>query len=261
MSDPLIDARDVLRWAQHHIATVKQEVRTWEQTHRNDAFTLRKDTNLDDGYFSVFVEDLEPLPGDWRWIIGDAISNMGHALDYIAWRLVELGSTPIPKRPQDVKFQICTALGLWQPAKHLPGVSEPYLGLVERNQPYNRRTEDGRRNDPLTLLGDLQRIHKHRYPHVTLAKTQQVRLSAPSTKTFIVERTELLIDDQSNVIEPGFELARVWGKPSGLGDPQIKMDFTGTSAIVFEDGRDVGVTLSLIAKRIKAILEEIAPLI
>src|SRR3954452_21619359 len=100
----LDDAFDKLRWAEHHLETLRSEIEPFEQ---RDAHTISFEVDADAGKYTFYIHDLEePESGDWGLIVGDCLHNARTALDYLMVRLFSLVTDDDPRLIENVQFPI-----------------------------------------------------------------------------------------------------------------------------------------------------------
>lgn len=214
---------------------------------------------------------MPPPPRRLSLIAGDALHNLRCALDYAAWQMVDAGTEP---KPISDRVQIAyPVIWKWGASKgdtprkrfvgmardRLPGVDPKFLAIVERYQPYNHPkravTDTEIPADPLAVIARYANQDKHRQLHLTVQQ--------PATfQSWIVEQlncdVRLIVPFFHNV-EPDAHLVHVYVRPTGSGEPQVKMVFRLDYVIAFEDDgliTDVvhyGTTL-----QVRTILQELA---
>ena len=175
---------DALAWADGHVKAVEAELHAYWR--KNPTILGRKF----DGETGEFVHRLLPrrLPDnpDWVLLVGDALHNMRVALDYLAFHIVnkypdapaaDQISFPIRKQSTNYPSLASRCLG--------NGVPAEFKRRIENLQPkYRRDAED---TEPLFLLDELERIHKHRRLLSGQPRISFVELDGPGRNIEIVE--------------------------------------------------------------------------
>jgi hypothetical protein len=162
-----------LDWASHHLDSFEAKVREWRERH-----THRYDSHFDreSGTQFVYIRFPEPVPTEFRLIIGDCLHNLRSALDNLAYELAvrHHGSSPLPD-PFDRRSEF-PIFGdkewtTWQRRNKIGCIHPRAQAIIKRLQPHNRGDEYA--SDPLWKLNELNNMDKHRAPHIT-----QVAISA-----------------------------------------------------------------------------------
>jgi hypothetical protein len=178
--------------------------------------------------FVIVVGDIEPIPMQWRLMLGDAANNFRAALDHLAWALVSRGRTPpgtgkLKKRQEKaVYFPICEDRRDFNgslPVK-LPGVRRADLAKVRRHQPYR----NGPRVRPfhqLVMLAAVNSGDKHRTVQPAWAEPHEIRINIAKERDCIV-RDWKMRHVRKVPLEAGAELAYLAARKTGP-DPQIQV--------------------------------------
>jgi hypothetical protein len=115
-------------------------------------------------------------------IFGDAVANYRAALDHLAWDLVQLGSDPRPKRPNQVQFPFAALARKFRTAEHrqrrAPGISDTQWRLMGRYQPYTH----GKRGRAMRSLRDISDSEKHRRVIPTISSASAFRGTIAATR-------------------------------------------------------------------------------
>ncbi len=153
--------------ASHHLNSLDAKVRKWRQreTHR-----YVRHLDRESGKEFWYIEFTEPVPVEFRLIIGDCLYNLRSSLDNLAYELAVAhhGSSPLPggldKRSEfpifgDREWTV-------RERRNKIGCIHPRAqAIIKRLQPHNRG--DRFASDPLWKLHELSNMDKHRAPHVT----------------------------------------------------------------------------------------------
>lgn len=216
----LADAREKLRWAEHHMEILRANIEAFEQ---RDSHSITVDIDSDAGEYVFRVQNLEVRDPEWRIIIGDCVHNARTALDYVAVRLWAHVTGRDPSDIEDIQFPIVSPKirpgatdadiqKAWTAARDsfkTPATKfakEPsfsgYLTTIEQLQPFNRSNPSiwgleshagGARTlryaalpRALDRLSRLDNVDKHRVPHAVIAAvdftpgTRDESLSVPA---------------------------------------------------------------------------------
>ncbi|MFZ1926320.1 MAG: hypothetical protein WAU42_09285 [Solirubrobacteraceae bacterium] len=180
----LDDAKDKLGWANRHFERLASEIKRFEDRD-NHRFSVK--INADEGKYTFYVHDLEPVNPDWSLIVGDCIHNARTALDYLMVQLYAAVTGQDPRQVKGILFPISD-----DPSNFngLPGVIEArkhlafsgYLTRIEELQPYNALNptiwpivmspNQSATNSPGGALSTLNRLDirdKHRALHAAQA--------------------------------------------------------------------------------------------
>jgi hypothetical protein len=149
----------------------------------------------DHGLIVVSVARLEPLDERFSVVLGDMVHGLRSVLEYIAWTIVQRGSTPpveSSRQAMDVGMPIITegsqTRGGWKAAsrmfeeaqlRQLPGINPVHRSVIERYQPFKRGALA--HDHPFALLQRLSNTDKHRRLHTPLFVPAQgsFRLNIP----------------------------------------------------------------------------------
>ncbi len=152
--------------ASYHLDSLDAKVREWREreTHRYVSHFDRES-----GKQIVYLTFTEPVPAEFRLIIGDCLHNLRSALDNLVYDLAvrHHGSSPLPD-----PFDRCTEFPIfgdrewkeWERRKKIGCVHPRAQAIIKRLQPHNRGDEFA--SDPLWKLHELNNMDKHRVPHV-----------------------------------------------------------------------------------------------
>ncbi len=184
MDYSLDDAKDKLRWANGHFERLAAAIKGFEEG-ENHRFSVEIDAN--EGKYTFYVHDLEPVDPDWSLILGDCIHNARTALDYLMVQLYAMVTSTDPREVKGVLFPISESpddfnalRGVAEARKHL--AFSGYLTRIEELQPYNALNPSiwpvtiapgqpltRSPGSSLSLLNRLDIRDKHRALHATRA--------------------------------------------------------------------------------------------
>jgi hypothetical protein len=153
--------------ASYHLDSLDAKVRQWSERH-----THRYDSHFDreSGKQIVHIRFAEPVPAEFRLIIGDCLHNLRSALNNLAYELAvgHHGSSPLPgSLDRRSEFPIFGDRE-WTPRerRNKIGCIHPRAqAIINRLQSHNRGDEFAL--DPLWKLHELSNMDKHRAPHIT----------------------------------------------------------------------------------------------
>ena len=111
------------------------------------------------GWFSIIVTKLDPVPEKFVILLGDAAHNLRSALDHIAFTFAKPVS---PDKEKDIAFPLVSKRKRFRERanKLLPGVPRKVRAEIQKLQPYH-----GRKWSHTKMLGQMQSINnwdKHR---------------------------------------------------------------------------------------------------
>lgn len=253
----LADAWAKLNRAKQHAQELQMKIRTWVEAQRNEPpFELKLHEDKAAGCLVFLVGEVPAIPQEWNLIIGDSLFNFRAALDYLAWQLVQCGTDPRPKKPEDIGWPIYNdEARFWKMVdRRLPGLLPKHRTVVEAYQPYKTT-----KVHPLGLLNDLSRQDKHRQLVATLAANKEYRIRG-RLKSFVLERSVMPQANRPVALKPGTELARLYGKRTSDEKREMDVYFEGTTGIAFENGIWVLEALDRIGSRIGRLLGEFGTL-
>jgi hypothetical protein len=278
-----------LQRARKHLDELKAEVRRWVE---EDGYTIRvePDPQPFEAVYEVRAYILrDPAEDPFSLLIGDFLQNARAALDYIAFALGDAGAGgAMPDRiamnagfpiVPDIDPQGFSGRGpdLFAEAarRKLPTVAEPVRTAIERMQPYYTGGSVWWA-EPLWVLHELARFDRHRFLHLTVVRTGDVRPDPAVWRN--VKIREIEMDPGARVIEdefwnedgtpPGALIATVTAAPA---DPkrEMHMKFLADLELGFDtdtvpptlDSLEHGVvdlTLSLIEMKVRNVIDELA---
>jgi hypothetical protein len=220
-----------LAWASYHLDRFEAEVREWRERH-----THRYESHFDreSGKQIVRIRFPEPVPTEFRLIIGDCLHNLRSALDNLAYELAvsEHGSSPLPGRHERRSEFPIFGKRKWsvrERREKIGCINPRAQAIIQRLQPYRRG--DKYASDPLWMLNELNNMDKHRVPVVT-----QVALSAwvdLSDAPYLPGTLNLNL----GAFEDGAEIASYIPDTAARGfDPNVNMDPLLTFGIFFGKG-------------------------
>ena len=146
--------------AKHHIETLRSETKAFlEREPEPLGFRTEETPGLGKEIkYVLYAVVREEPPPDLGFIAGDAIQNIRHALDYLAYEL----SSPAEQKRRNTQFPIfddkCRFEVLGTPK--IKSISGDERALIERVQPNN--ASKVARGSPLFLLNQLANQDKHR---------------------------------------------------------------------------------------------------
>ncbi len=211
-----------LNWASYHLDSLEAKVREWRERH-----THRYDSHFDheSGKQFVYIRFPEPVPTEFRLIVGDCLHNLRSALDNLAIDLaISYKGEPLPSNIEsDSGFPIFVEENPSKLNKMLGGVNPCAKTVIEGLQPYRRGQKF--RNDPLWQLNKLSNIDKHRLPHPTLFATAGFGFVVPMG---------VAVDEIEPIFGPVKDRAPIARHPA-VDDTgaEVNMQFTPTLSIAF----------------------------
>ncbi len=172
MSGSMTPPREKLAWANHHIATLDNEIQRFFD---GDDYTVGSnfDEETEQHVIAVRIKNEPPLLR-WSHITGDALHSLRATLDYLIYQLAIRGTgKEPPPNHRDLQFPIFINehgdRGYDSKApKQIAGIPPGAETLVKGVHPF------GDRNHPLFLLNKLNNADKHRTPHLTVAFLRSV---------------------------------------------------------------------------------------
>jgi hypothetical protein len=247
--------------ANEHLASLQAEVMTSFAALEPDE-TVVLGAHFD-SKMSQYVVRIERLPEApflrWGVVLGDFLHNVRSALDYLAWRLIEIGDQTAPRhkawRPESVYFPIYDSRKRFREnCWRLPGLTMRQWAMLEREQPYKRYNDISL--SPLARLRNLSNKDKH-------------QLIAP---------IKLACEDPTGLIFRANNHCRILGAmpvlfvPLEVGTPvevvsveiigsypEVKVDGRMTFYIAFEDGGHASVYLESMLGATSRILKAFEP--
>ena len=148
--------------AMEHAATLARELRAYEASGAY-VYDLEREPRGDGSALCrIFAREVQPPPGHWPLLAGEAIHNFRAALDHAVWAAWK----SVPENTGDgtrTAFPITiTAEHFASSAEKLRGVPTDVSAAVERAQPYSGIFAATPDMDPLAILNRLSNIDKHR---------------------------------------------------------------------------------------------------
>lgn len=222
MSHPLDGIWAKLVRAEEHLDTLDVELEAyWD----SDPGKVVRQFDPDDAMVTILSLKSRSPPLRLSIIIGDCIHNLRSCLDHLAWQLVLAGGSipttrtafPIFKDAGDYEREVRNG----RTAHRVP---ERALALIETLQPYHRR--DDPTIHPLWVLRELSNIDKHRSLHLTAFYLIDSRLR-------LIDRHGTTRVDVGNLppLYDGAPIAILQGRL----DPKMKVNFSGTTLVAFEE--------------------------
>ena len=250
-----------LERASHHLNSLDAKVPEWRKrkTHYYDSRFDRES-----GKQFVYIRFTEPVPAEFRLIIGDCLHNLRSALDNLVYDLVIAyhGDLPPPQFVEYSEFPIFGPKAMSSSArqKRIGGIDPNAQALIEGLQPHNQGDEYA--SDLLWKLHQLSNMDKHRVPHVTqvAVKTYADSPDAPHLPGIITINL--------GPFEDGAEVASYTPATTTFAedfDPEAHMDPLLTFGISFgqgspTEGMDCGVALSMLHSHIaNVVLPDLEP--
>jgi len=219
--------------ASYHLDCLEAKIREWREgeTHR---YVSHLDRESGKQFF--YLEFTEPVPAEFRLIIGDCLHNLRSALDALVYELavasMDIGSLPTA-RARLLEFPIFGTRPMKdRECRNKIGCIHPDAqAAIKGLQPHNRG--DKFASDPLWMLHELNNFDKHRAPHIT-----QVAISAWAD---FPDAPHLpgTININLGPFEGGAEIASYTPHTSAFAegfDPKVHMDPLLTFGIFFGEG-------------------------
>jgi hypothetical protein len=209
-------------------------------TESHPLYRLDKMFDEQAGCFIYFVAEVHVTAEnryEWGTVFGDCLNNMRAALDHLAWELVMRGSKrdtlneeqqakvqfPIDTKGDDQKFK--ARCENW-----LPGVDSMYRLMCRRYQPYKSG------NQTLACLADLVGKDKHRVVTPILVRSNLMTLQIVPGSLVGCDYERLEIMTGAERLEPDTVFALVHVRPTGTGQPDMKMSIKMGAAFGLEGG-------------------------
>jgi hypothetical protein len=247
--------------ANEHLASLQAEVTT-SFAGELPGETVMLDTQFD-AKMSQYVVRIERLPEApflrWGVVLGDFIHNVRSALDYLAWRLVEIGDQRASRlkrwRPENVYFPIYDSRERFREnCWRLPGLTLRQWAILEREQPYKRYFDTSL--SPLSRLRDLSNKDKHQ-----LVTPIKLASEDPSGLVFRANNDCRILGAMPILFVP-FEV----GAPVEVVSveivgpyPEVKVDGQMIFYIALEDGAHASLYLGNMIGATRRILEAFEP--
>jgi hypothetical protein len=211
-----------IKRAHKHIAELQSEV---TQFIANNPYrvVVEQDRKTLDDLFVIRVQD--QIPADFSAIIGDAIHNLGAALDLLACDLVRVNGGDV----EDVYFPFCRSEQEFENTikeRHIDRASPDVVDIFRSLEPYHRG------NDALRAIHDLDISDKHGilHPVFYLTGIPNCLIARPDGSPFF-SMTNCWIGP----IKDGVTIYRFPGRV--LQGVKIGQQFKGTFQITFGDGQ------------------------
>src|SRR5882724_2518266 len=164
---PLRSVRAKIARADEHLSTIRRLDGEFETVDCHVMFTEDRELNL--GYFVIQMP--EP-PLELSAVVGDFLSNIRSALDYMVTQVV--AANPPHKPNRQTMFPICSSRDNFQEQlkrRRLAGVPSNALTIIESVQPFDLLRH------PLALLDELCNADKHRDLHFTTSVASDLAVS------------------------------------------------------------------------------------
>lgn len=250
--DPLFESAWLKwAWAIFHAQTLERDIAAWIEKDPDPIRTVRAEYQPKSHGFAVIVEDIDPIPVQWRLLLGDIASNHRAALDHLAWALVSRGRTPpdtgklTPKQEKAVYFPICESrqafnaeicLPSGKSRPKLPGIRRADSAIVRHAQPYHRGTRN-RPMDPFVMLTGINNGDKHRTIQPLWAYPSKIDIEVTHMRDCVLRGTEIW-KRRGNPLDKDVEIAFLPGRKLGANpELEMKLHVTTTPTI----GNRVGV--------------------
>jgi hypothetical protein len=165
--------------AQGYVKAIEADIQRFG---KEDSYAVTFEPNDDRRQVAGNVMILRQLPEEWPLIVGDCIHNYRGALDHLAFALPREPGTD-PEWETLSQFPIClTPEGFASVnERHLMGVSDDAVRVIERMQPYFRRDEP--ETHGLAYLRHLSNLDKHRLSPFVWAIPTSGNLNVPKPPT------------------------------------------------------------------------------
>jgi hypothetical protein len=160
--------------AYRHLKELEGAEEVWSQA---EPYLVDLEPDTESPYHCLYVTPKPVDPDPMSLLIGDCVHNLRSALDNLAFALAEAHTKPLPQNLAETsEFPIIgdedrkgnTGVGprLYGDVvkRKLGGVDPQAEATIESLQPYKRGNKY--RSDPLWVIHDLDRIDKHRFPHL-----------------------------------------------------------------------------------------------
>jgi hypothetical protein len=229
-------------------------------------FTTAKKLNEDKTCFSLYVDAVNLTEADRLDIgcrLGDAFNCLRASLDHLAWSLVLKGKKagnlpeeaeakvqfPIDTEGDDSKFAA-------RAENWIPGVNPVFRTIIRRHQPYKSL------NPTLATLKDLSNKDKHRVVLPMLLRNLHAsyRVLTETIRHCTYQRMEYPTDP-SYLLEKDTVLLKAFVIPHGTGEPELKMQIEGATAIGLPSGEWATELFEGASGLTKTILDEFEPLL
>lgn len=160
----LFGCRAKIGWAQHHLDTLKADIKTFFEGHR---YVVHAEPDTERGCYVARLKNRPAIPAtEWALMIGDCVHNARASLDYIAWELA--GADPADRQTQFPIF--LTAAGYKSRGEmRVAALSQEARTLIEQVRPYH--TDDPAKH-VLWALHELDAADKHKLLTVTAVMAQ-----------------------------------------------------------------------------------------
>ena len=225
--------------AQEHLDALRFEARRYLDTRPYEAATERHGDRID-----VFPRMKTPPPVRLSAIIGDCVSNLRSALDYVMWQLAERHTkTPLVVGKDRPYFPIFSDNKAYaNNLKHLARYTIPAVALaeLEKVQPYHAGHES------LASLRELVNEDKHRLPLLTIAHT--------------VGPGDIYVRDSNGVVATGATSLTI---VSASADEEVEAEFDAAVFIALQNPamprEPVEVTLGRMVKCVADVIPRFEP--
>jgi hypothetical protein len=220
------DAYAKLDRAATHLAELKAKVTEFRKSH---PYRVGVEGEVDTGEWVAILKP-QQQPEGLGVVVGDIVSNLRAALDYLVYALAWL-DTGSPQRK--TQFPIADTPKQFQAVakKRLKGIDVAHIAAIEATQPY----KPGHRW--LRVLRELSNTDKHMHMHLMRAETTG----------------DLEVRDDSNPEAPSLTRAT---DPGALN---VHMNFDVALFEAFEDGTPVVETLEILQPSVSALIHEFDP--
>lgn len=230
-------------------------------------FQFRKQFDESLPGFRIVVDEPLVLPPKWPLIVGDFCNSARSTLDYIAWVVVQQGSSAATSDPQKVGFpiwgtkqQFLSAAGV-----ALPGVRKTHMAVIRRHQPYHDGPVEAA-SHPLAILKSLNNTDKHRNLHVVSTYARDhFSLEVLESTDFVFRSAERGANlDECLFGGSGFYVGAELGTISGTvtgPNPDVIVRCAGTNIVILESGYILPDLLDWIGSGVLSVIKDIEPLL
>jgi hypothetical protein len=278
-----------LQRASKHLRDLKGEIDRWVE---GEGYTVgvepRPNPRLETTYEvrAYILRDIEEDP--FSLLIGDFLQNARSALDYIAYALGEAGAGvegmsdarnagfPIIGDERDGYAGRGPDLFAEAASRQLPTVTEPVRTAIEQAQPYNTGGHAWTL-EPLWILHELARFDRHRFLHLAVMRTGDVRLDRANSSNVSLSDIDILYGQQV-IEEPPWDehetpagalLATFRARPT-KPKLEMKMNFLATLDLGFDidtlpptlmhlEGEEIWLRLMMIEREVAKVIATLRP--
>lgn len=211
--------------AAYHLQSLDTQIRRWSESgpHR---YTYELDSQSGKKHVRVHFD---PLPDEFRLILGDCLHNLRAALDALVYELAlwYLDIYPLPEgRASGLEFPVFgdRVMTTREHRRKIGCIHPDAQAVIKRLQPYNRGDEFAR--DPLWVLHRLANVDKHRAPHV-IGNATSTFAHFPDAPTLVSDLQVVM-----GFLENGAVVAS-YTPPVNALDTEVNMDAHLTFGVAF----------------------------